>query len=428
MRVLMVNNGIFPKVIGGAEIYMGTLAKELNRRGHEVYIAYPEYNMRTFNWKVLSEKWNDGIIVNKIILPRIDIFKSIFKYGLALGSYFVDVPVVAFSKLVKMINPDIIHFHNISWWRSPKILRIPKYFGVPSVITLHDYWFLCPLSTLYHYTGTPCNGPNPIKCKECWIGTVTPNNIVKKIFSITVKESQFSVRYRTWGSFLDDVNLIISPSSFLGNLLTFHYKNLRDKVIYLENGYDLNMFKGFKKEKKDTSKIIFGFAGSVIPIKGVHILIDAFLEVPEDKAELRVYGWYNPKSPYVKSLFKKIRGKSNIRFLGRYEDPKIPFSEIDVLVFPSITYENCPLVLAEARATKTPVIASNLGAIPEFVEDGETGLLFEPDNPRDLHEKIMRVVDNLSLIEKFKVNIKPPKSMEEYAEEITNVYSFLLEE
>ena len=195
-----------------------------------------------------------------------------------------------------------------------------------------------------------------------------------------------------------------------------------DKITYSENGYGLSAFKGFNKKKKDTDKIIFGFVGGVRRHKGVHILVDAFMNVPEEKAELKIYGNYNSKSEYVKEILTKAKRKKNIKFMGGFEDVREPYSEIDVLLFPSIWYENCPLVLAEARATKTPIIASNLGAIPEFVEDWKRGLLFESNNPKDLYEKIMRIIDHHELIEKFRANTKPPKSIEEQAKEIEKIY------
>jgi len=126
-----------------------------------------------------------------------------------------------------------------------------------------------------------------------------------------------------------------------------------------------------------------------------------------------------------KELLEKQKNKKNIKFMERSEDVKEPYSEIDVLV-PSVWYENCPLVLAEAQITKTPVIASNLGAIPEFVEDGRTGLLFELDDPEDLYEKIIQIIRNSKMIEKFKINIKSPKSIAEQSRELEQIYNSLI--
>jgi len=124
----------------------------------------------------------------------------------------------------------------------------------------------------------------------------------------------------------------------------------------------------------------------------------------------------------------KIKNR-NIKFMGRFEDVKELYSEIDISVVPSIWYETGgPLVVKEAFVTKTPVIASAIGCIPEFVKDGENGALFEARNPNDLYEKMEMLIDNPKLIEDFKNNIYLPKSIAEQARELEEVYRGVLYE
>jgi len=165
----------------------------------------------------------------------------------------------------------------------------------------------------------------------------------------------------------------------------------------------------------------------IAPHKGIHVMIDAFRDVPKDKAELIIYGVHNPNSKYVKDILARIKRMPNIKFMGKFEDVKIPYSRIDVLIVPSVWHETGgPLVIREAFATRTPVIASNLGSIPELVRDERNGLLFEPNDPKDLYEKIMRIVENPNLIESFKRSIKPPRSIKEQAREIERLYREIL--
>ena len=82
-------------------------------------------------------------------------------------------------------------------------------------------------------------------------------------------------------------------------------------------------------------------------------------------------------------------------------------------------------MVIEALIAKTPVIASNIGCIPEFIEDGATGLLFETGNAEDLFYKMKLVLENPSLINKFKSNIKPVKTIQEQAKEIEAIYEDL---
>lgn len=424
MKILQVGSGIPPDFIGGAEIYMYNLAKELSNF-HEVHILYPVYTKRAK--PQIVDQVSDNLYIHILQIPQFVLLKSIQIKNTYLNRSIEQ----KFMELLIRTKPDIIHFHNLWKFRSARLVDIAHQLNIPIVMTLHDYWFLCPFSTMVNYENNVCNMPEPTECYKCWVEKLSANTSVKQlkpflkfILKMLNSPEDFKKRNELLKPMLLTVDKIIAPSRFLREMF-IRYDVQENKIIYSENGYNLDVFKGFKR-KKESNKIIFGFAGSIIPIKGVHILVDAFLDVPEDKAELRIYGNYNPNSKYVKELLEKTRNRKNIKFMGRYEDIRIPYSEIDVLIFPSISYENCPLVLAEARATKTPVIASNLGAIPEFVEDGKTGLLFEPNNPADLREKIMLIIENPELIEKFKANIKPPKSMEEHAKEIECLYLSLI--
>ncbi|AIF70343.1 hypothetical protein PAP_09840 [Palaeococcus pacificus DY20341] len=426
MKILQVGSGIPPDFIGGAEIYMYNLAKEISR-SHEVHVVYPTY-AKTIKQPQIVSKIYGNLHIHTLQIPQFALFKAI-----QIKNTYTNKSIEQkFMDFLIHIKPDVIHFHNLWRFRSAKLIDVAHQLNIPAVITLHDYWFLCPFSTMINYKNNICDMPEPDKCYRCWVEKLSANTPVKQLrpfLKFTLKRLNHPQDFKKRNEFLKHmlltVDKIIAPSRFLRKML-IRYDVPEGKIIYLENGYNLDEFKGFKKRAKDTDKIIFGFVGRVSKEKGLHILVDAFMDIPEDKAELRIYGNYDPNSEYIKELLEKIKSKKNIKLMGRFKDVREPYSEIDVLVFPSIWYENCPLVLAEARATKTPVIASNLGAIPGFVKDGKTGLLFRPRDSKDLYEKIMRIIENPWLIKKFKKNIKPPKSMKEHAKEIESLYISLL--
>jgi glycosyltransferase involved in cell wall biosynthesis len=222
------------------------------------------------------------------------------------------------------------------------------------------------------------------------------------------------------------VNRLISPSQFLKNIF-IDYGVPEKKITFSENGY--NYAKLSVSEKNlNKDKIIFGYIGRVVSEKGIHTLIEAFSKVPEEKAILQIYGGYELKSYFVRKLLNKVSGRRNIKFMGEVNNINKAYKEIDVLVFPSIWYENCPLVLAERKLTNTPVIASNIGAIPDFVKNEEDGLLFEVNNHIDLYEKVMTIVRNPELIKKYSDNVNDyPKTIERQSLEIEASYEYCLE-
>lgn len=428
MKILQVANGFPPKRRAGTEIYTYHLSRELAKKC-EVHVFYPARDEVEKSITLRSFEWED-LYLHELVMPTTNRIRGLWSLLFFENTYINKNVEKIFRKLLKEIRPDIVHFQHLIGL-SVTLIDVTKEYKIPTVLTLHDYWFICPNIQLLKYNYTICEGPEPNKCRECWIKKRAKGlseaieglwGLILRIFNSPWK---FEKRHEYLKSLLLKVDKIVAPSRFLREMF-IKYGIPMDKIVYSENGYNLDVFKGFKKKEKNTNKIIFGFVGGIAKHKGVHVLIDAFMHVPEDKAELRIYGSYNPSSKYVKELLEKTKNKKNIKFVGRFEDVKDPYSEIDVLVFSSIWYENCPLVLAEARATRTPVIASNLGAIPEFVEDGKTGLLFEPNNPKDLYEKIMYIIGNSELIEKFKTNIRPPKSIREQTRELEKIYRSLI--
>lgn len=435
MKILQVVHGFPPKQKAGTEIYTYYLSKELARK-HEVHIFYPAIdNVKKISLKTFTR---ENLTIHELIMPNNKV-KRVWSTLFFENTYMNKNIEKIFRKFLKELTLDVIHFEHLIGL-STTLIDVTKEFNIPAILTLHDYWFMCPNIQLLKYDYTICEGAKPSECRDCWVKrqskrlvealedyhiskSLTERKLLQ-LLRILNSPKKFKKRDQYLKSLLLKVDKIIAPSIFLRKNF-IKYGVPKDRIIYSENGYNLDVFSGFKKKEKDTDKIIFGFVGGIAKHKGIHILIDAFMNVPKDKAELRIYGNYNLSSKYVKEILSKAIRRDNIIFIGRFEDIKDPYSEIDVLVFPSIWYENCPLVLAEARATKTPVIASNLGAIPEFVENGKTGLLFEPNNPNDLYEKIMGVTKNPELIEKFKTNIKPPKDMKEQVKEIEEIYKSL---
>ncbi len=197
----------------------------------------------------------------------------------------------------------------------------------------------------------------------------------------------------------------------------------KEKITYLDYGFNYNYFKNFKK--KNSEKIRFGYIGRIIPVKGVHLIIDAFNKISNPNMELYIYG-SSSNVEYLKS--RAIN--SNIFFPGEYNNWEIGdvLSEIDVVIVPSIWFENSPLVIHEAAIAKIPAITTNLGGMAEYVQDEVNGLLFERNNVDDLLEKIVRFVNNPNLIEKYGNSHFHVQSAEEHINYVEKLYQSLLEE
>ena len=127
-------------------------------------------------------------------------------------------------------------------------------------------------------------------------------------------------------------------------------------------------------------------------------------------------------------LKKLARNSDKIEFLGeyKYEEMADILDGIDVLVVPSVWWENSPLILLRALAHNVPVIVSNLGGMTEVIKDGENGFSFEAGNAESLAEVLRKLGDNPTILNKIKSKIQHPPRIEEEAFEYEKVYLSLI--
>lgn len=434
MKILQVVHGFPPKAIGGTENYTYWLSEELSKK-HSVRVFYPVFKGRRH---FLSSFEMNGFKCYELNMPN-TLLERIRRNIILEATYLNRAVEEDFRKILDRENPDIVHFqHLVSL--SASLIEIVAKKGIPSVLTLHDFWLICPRIQLLTYEYRICENWNGAQsCFECWnkgqvelitdyLAEFTIPNFFRRAWKSALMmlngKKKFEKRKEYMKSLLLKVNKIVAPSEFTRQVF-IKYGVPSNKIIRLINGYDLSVFKGFRKKNRKKKKLIFGFVGGIYRHKGVDVLVEAFNRVIEKNVELRIYGNFDPNSSYYKGLKAKVKN-TNIRFMGSFEDVKEPYSKIDILIFPSIWYENCPLVLQEASITRTPVIASNVGAIPEFVHDGENGLLFEMGNANDLYEKINLLINHHELIEYFRRNALPVKTIKEHANELETIYEELV--
>jgi glycosyltransferase involved in cell wall biosynthesis len=172
-----------------------------------------------------------------------------------------------------------------------------------------------------------------------------------------------------------------------------------------------------------------GFIGTLYEHKGVHLLVKAVRQLPADvPLEVRIYGSTEDYPDYCATLRELADGDPRIEFRGTFPNGRIGeiLSALDVLVVPSIWYENTPLVIYSAQACGCPVIASNLGGLSEAVEDDVNGLLFEAGDVGQLARAIGRLARDKTLLRRLAQAAKPPKPIAVYAGELENLYGEIL--
>lgn len=421
--------------VGGTGIYTDNLSRELSKK-HEVYVFYPVSDPTKKQYALEKKEYNG------LRLLEINHCRSYRERLNPRFSYKNNKIAERFATLLDKIKPDIVHFQHLIDL-SASLIPLCKQKGTPTVLHLHDFWFMCHRVHLLKGDSTTCSGPDEkgAQCLDCYfdsliddasnkfdlVGSFIKNNatrfVFKRILRAIYRGNSFLQRNVYLKDVLDKVDLIIAPSNFVRDKFV-EYGLPDDRVFFLRHGMDTKLFTGFIKGKKE--KVRFGFVGGLGPHKGAELLIEAFNKIKDENAELKIYGSYDSNSQRYKTVRAKCTNP-NIKFMGRYEDVRMPFSEIDVLVVPSICYESGPLAIQEAFIAKTPVIASNIGALPELVIDSENGLLFRVGDAGNLRAKMEAIIENPGLIEKLGANIKPVKTMEAHAGQLEAIYNGLIE-
>lgn len=432
--------------MAGTELYTYYLAQALRERGHEVVVFYrvadpdaPEYE--------LTEGQYEGLTVFRI--------NNTWRYvrGFSM-TYKNDTIAAQFSSLLGRVKPDVVHFQHLTCL-STSLIHVCREKHIPTVFTLHDYWMLCPRGQLLKPDLSLCPGPDDHECADCLSVQINPllGSLSKNRFLRATIEKQSSPfgkimvsmgrlyakldvklhqrravqlitdRSRHVRQMLQEVDLLIAPSRFHREQC-IKFGVPADKIVFSADGLNTRLFDGFQRTKSD--KLHFGFIGTIIPSKGLHVLIEAFNMVESDKATLSIYGGalpYDGYEDYPREL-RDMAVNPHIKFMGGYDNTQIAaiLSGIDVVVVPSIWYESFSLTVHEAFAAKIPVIASNLGAMAEYVQHEKNGLLFEPRNATDLRTQILRLIENPGLAEVLRANIPAVKSIEDNAAEMETVY------
>lgn len=298
-------------------------------------------------------------------------------------NHFVD-------SIFQSFGPHVIHGMHLMR-TGAFIIRAIEH-GIPYVLTLTDFWLLCHSAQMLRPDKSMCPGAE--EGKNC------------KIYCPGQNYFEYSVRHIEANHILFNAKSVIVASDFLLRMFqnNFTYKF---KYKFIPFGLDYaNLVTNGKIYGKtaDKNKIIFFFGGSLVYHKGVHVLIEAFKRVIGKETELHLYGY----GVDDKKLKEMAREDERIHFMGRFN--KESFSEIvqtiDVGIVPSVWYENNPLILQELIMANIPLIVSDIGSLPEMVENEVTGFTFEVGNVGALTQKMQRIADKPEILNDFKVKMR----------------------
>lgn len=289
----------------------------------------------------------------------------------ALSTLWSKDTVADVTQTIRKFRPDIVHVHNTFPALSPSLYWAAARSGTPIVQTLHNFRLLCPQAMLLR---------NGSVCENC-VGHVPWQAVVHRCYHQSLAQSAvvagMLTMHRSLGTYRRKIARYIALNEFCRR--KFIEGGLpADRIAVKPNFANLPV-----PDRKAARRGAL-FVGRLSPEKGIDVLLSSLPLLPRGIAfpDVRVIG-DGPET-------ERVRNHPGVQLLGWLAQPELfdAMRSSAYLVLPSVWYENSPRTLIEAFGCGLPVIASRLGALAELVDHGRTGLLFDPQSPGDLAQKM----------------------------------------
>jgi glycosyltransferase involved in cell wall biosynthesis len=380
VKILSICASYPPCLTGGAELVAHRHNRLLAEQGIECQVftaRNPAYDAADTG--TVAEATYEGITVRRVSLGDPSSFFGVDADG---GKIIEGV----FEEVIDRYNPDIIHIHSLGGF-SVSLLEIAASRSIKIMATVHDHWGFCHRQTLTRTNWTICSDFNA--CNGCHPGLHGRDGV----------HISMSQRNKTVRDAFQKIDAIVSPSHYLATKYEESGIIERRKIHVIGNGVEKRFFDVEEIELK-RDEIRFGFLGALSEHKGVGILMDVLSNLSGNESWSFHFSGFGSMGknidrfqhfhPNGKKVF--FKGSTDLQCIDKF------FSEIDVLVVPSIWPENQPLVIMEAMASGRPVIASRIGGIPELVEHKINGILINHGDDSSLLEAMIFYLNSRDLI------------------------------
>ena len=414
MRVLFVSSGLRPHHFGGLPSHVEDVLRGLTARGVETgYLNTGARFGRSgthlreatgFPWRswILESRWGHTAYWNGTVNPAEQIEPDA-AFSSALGT------------VAREFKPDLVHFHEFTSFPIAAA-AIFRNAGARTIFSAHDFYALCPTTKLLRRDGTLCDRPAAgLDCDMCskharpirhlqfesaWDRrlsfSIRARNVVRRLIRMTErlvrarpKREDYQARRASFVRHLAEFDAVLMTSiDQMRRFGKYCAAGTRLHLLPLSRASFATARRPPRTATVNSGRTIFLALNIVNHAKGLHLLENAFASLSQTHpcTELHLYGPEGSDSP-------------GIRRLGRYKDSDLDriIASADFGILPSIWPEAYGYVGPEMLSRGLPVIASNLGAMPEYVVDGVNGLLFEPSQSGSLESAIRETVVDPSL-------------------------------
>ncbi len=407
MRILHLTHQYLPEYVGGVEFYTWGLAQQQASQGHSVAVFYPSAVSHS-----LQPELDGAVRVYRAPAgerSRTAVFRHTFHHP-SLAT--------AFATALQQEQPDMVHIQHLMGLPVNLVDQITAV-QIPYVVALHDYWYLCAnAQMLTNYDHTNCLGPRWwLNCARCALARANHPHALPLIPAVM---PVLAYRHHLTRRVLQNAAAITAPAEFVRQMHQQMGLPL-EKIITLPYGIEVPEQMPPRVWPRQGLHLVY--AGSIARQKGVHVLVEAFNQLPHEGARLSVFGDTAVFPDYTTHL-KTVATHPGITFNGRITRTQLwhALAEADALIIPTLWYEASPLIIREAHAAGVPVVGSDIGGLSETIHHQVNGILVPPGDVAALREVLYRFWQNPAELENLRAGITPAPTLAEHSRQIEAIY------
>ena len=443
MRVLQVVHDFLPRAIAGVEIYTLELSLELARRGHEVTVLHATRGPGQTQYSLL-----DGVVHG---LPVVRMVQN-YPYR-PLDEVALDPQAERrFCEVMDRVEPDVVHIQHLWGW-SAALPALVRERGAAVIVHLHDHWLVCPSGgQRVHAREQVCEDLGAVDCDACYarfrsqegplerlalraarrVPPPLPPDLLHRTFAALPPRARELVkrinerrgpraddaprlgaveRRQVYREALEAADLLVSPSRDLAERMGVEgYGAIR----HVPNGTAVPPAAAPLPGLADPeAPLTLLFLGTPLRHKGVHVLAEAAAAAGAS-TRLVVHG-ADPGA----DLSEQLR-RAGVEAAGPLERAAVPgaIDAADLVCLPSLWPENAPLVLLEARSRRRPVLASDIGGIPETAQ----GRLLPPGDVDAWANALREIASDRGTLHDLAAAVSPPRTVADNADAVLELY------
>lgn len=433
MRIVLASFSSLPNSIGGGEVHLYELAQALKRGGHQPSILTVG-SVGSDHVGVTQKEFN-GLVIHELTVPS------------CISIYDRDPRLTAWAKswLVEH-KVDVLHLFLFNQLLG--LIPAANELDIPVCMTGLEFSYFCRRYDLMHEGHQRCAlDQRRSTCEQCILSSYSQNQrFIAGVARLLPSNVESRARVFVAGAFGDrfpglgqrgitrqiehqranfnrEIAAVITPSSVMRDFFLaqgadpakLHFVPYGTNVRPIENGHATR-----------NGQLRIGYIGRLDPKKGVDVLCEAVRKLPSHlPVQVKIFGPVdNGSASYASRLQAHADADTRIKLMGTLERDRVAdaYNQIDVLVVPSIWYENSPITISEALSHKCPVVCSDTAGMTDLIQHGVNGLTFATGESDALSDCLRRLVDEPELLPKLRGAVKPVETTQEISMRIVKVY------